>query len=96
MMESCRTGPGGAACTGFPFPWLLCPELGSGPVLSGLPAVSHLQPDGSEANRGMRRVQEAELTQVGMSGMQWLTGSGYKPLEGWGQIPLLSHLQNLS
>lgn len=81
-MEPCMTGPRWAASTSFPFSLLLCPDPGGCPVLSGLSAVSHLPPDGSEASRGVRRIQDTKYTQVGGSRMQWVTESGCKPLEG--------------
>ncbi|KAI5232178.1 Focal Adhesion Kinase 1 [Manis pentadactyla] len=39
-------------------------DPGGCPVLSGLSAVSHLPPDGSEASRGVRKIQDAKYTQT--------------------------------
>ncbi|KAI5937577.1 Jun dimerization protein 2 [Manis javanica] len=39
-------------------------DPGGCPVLSGLSAVSHLPPDGSEASRGVRRIQDTKYTQT--------------------------------
>ena len=63
-----------AASTCLPFSLPLDPDPESGPVLSGFPEASLLQPNGTEANGDVRRIPDARNIQVDRSRIQWSWG----------------------